>query len=61
MSTPTRTPYPTRRSSRPKDFSRPELTTGWQKFSHNIVVRISAAVVLLGGTGTLTYIAIAGH
>ncbi|MDF2443025.1 MAG: hypothetical protein JWR01_1228 [Subtercola sp.] len=40
------------------DFSRPELTTPWQKFTRNTAVRVVAAVVLLGGTGTLTWIAV---
>ncbi|UFS59636.1 hypothetical protein [Subtercola endophyticus] len=52
------TQYPTRRSLRPKDFSRPELTSGWQKFSGNVAVRVSAAVVLLGGTGALVVAAV---
>jgi hypothetical protein len=44
--------------SRKADFSRPELTTPWQKFSSNIVVRVVAAVLLVGGTGALTWAAV---
>ncbi|RFA11431.1 hypothetical protein B7R21_13335 [Subtercola boreus] len=45
------------RQSRP-DFSRPELTTPWQKFTRNTAVRVIAALALVGGTGTLTWIAV---
>ncbi|MEF2976719.1 hypothetical protein [Subtercola sp. YIM 133946] len=55
---PPETQYPTRRSAKPQDFSRPELTSGWHKFTHNLAVRILAAIVLLGGTGALTYLAV---
>lgn len=44
--------------SRKTDFSRPELTTPWQKFTGNIVVRVVAAVILVGGTGALTWAAV---
>lgn len=45
------------RRARP-DFSRPELTTPWQKFTRNVFVRVIAAVILIGGTGTLTWVAV---
>ncbi|WP_142206584.1 hypothetical protein [Subtercola boreus] len=43
---------------RKPDFSRPELTTPWQKFTRNVFVRVAAAVVLVGGTGALTWVAV---
>jgi len=39
-------------------FHRPELTTPWQKFTGNIVVRVLAVLIVLGGTTALVLLAI---
>ena len=41
-----------------KPFDRPELSTPWQRFTHNIFVRISAALALTAGSVALAGVAL---
>ncbi|GAA2223038.1 hypothetical protein N1031_01450 [Herbiconiux moechotypicola] len=49
---------PAPRVSRKGRFHRPELTTPWQKFSGNLAVRIVFAVLLVGVTAGVVWMAI---
>ncbi|QWT24900.1 hypothetical protein KPL76_05945 [Subtercola sp. PAMC28395] len=46
---------PPKRADKP--FERPELTSTWHKFSHNLVVQVTVGVVLVGGTVALVVVA----
>ncbi|UFS60661.1 DUF2207 domain-containing protein [Subtercola endophyticus] len=53
---------PSRRQQAKKgQFDRPELTTSWQKFSGSVLVRVLAAIILVGGTVLLVILALAGR
>ncbi|GAA2244699.1 hypothetical protein N1031_15770 [Herbiconiux moechotypicola] len=44
--------------SRKGRFHRPDLESPWQHFTRNLAVRILAAVLLVGGTAALVYVAV---
>lgn len=43
---------------RDKDFSRPELSTPWQRLSRHPAFAPVVVALLLGGTGALVFLAI---
>ncbi|TIH35554.1 hypothetical protein [Subtercola vilae] len=47
-----------KKAHRRGQFYRPELSTPWQRFTHNLAVRVAAVVLVAGGTAALVVAAV---